>query len=145
MTGSHDSLIPSGSGQSDSEKRDDLQLLAGGRGEFAGRNRSKRRYSIVISTSDHANSAGSFPGASLSLGGEACHGPECSESESGPLGRCKLQSYLTQNSGAVGAAGFPEIANSLEELAVEAELHYGDLEALEQRLTALEERLIAIF
>ena len=35
----------------------------------------------VKSTSDHADSAGSFPGASLSLGGEACHGSELSESE----------------------------------------------------------------
>jgi hypothetical protein len=43
----------------------------GGRGEFVGRNSSERRDSIVISTSDHADSAGVLQGASLSLGGEA--------------------------------------------------------------------------
>jgi hypothetical protein len=31
---------------------------------------------------------GSFPGASLSLGGEACYGSEGSENQSGPPGRC---------------------------------------------------------
>jgi hypothetical protein len=58
------------------------------RGEFAGRNRSERRFSSVISTSDQANSAGAFPGASLSLGDEACCGPEYSERDSGTPGRC---------------------------------------------------------
>ena len=64
------------------------RIHEGGRGEFASRNRSERHFSIVISTSDYANSDGAFPGASLSLGGEACYGPDSSESKSGPPGRC---------------------------------------------------------
>jgi hypothetical protein len=54
-----------------------------------------------------------------------------------------LMKYLRDNSAAVGAAGFPEIAATLEKLADEAEQHLGDLEQLEQRLTALEEKLVA--
>ncbi len=54
-----------------------------------------------------------------------------------------LRNYLQANAQAVRAAGFAEIAASLENLAAEAELHHRDLEQLEQRLTALEEKLIA--
>lgn len=42
------------------------------------------------------------------------------------------------------AGGFDEIADSLIELLHEAETHYADLEQLEQRLTALEEKMGAI-
>jgi flagellar motility protein MotE (MotC chaperone) len=54
-----------------------------------------------------------------------------------------LRSYLTANAEAVRGAGFPEIATALDNLAGETEQHYSDLEQLEQRLTALEEKLIA--
>ena len=40
-------------------------------------------------------------------------------------------------------AGYEEIAASLRKLAAEAEEHYADLEGLEQRLTVLEEKMIA--
>jgi hypothetical protein len=74
-TRSPDSLVLSISRQLavGTQGRQSLQLSAGGRGKFAGRNTSERRYSIVISTSDHADSAGDFPGASMSLGSEACY------------------------------------------------------------------------
>jgi len=42
------------------------------------------------------------------------------------------------------AAGYEEIAGTLERLAAEVDKHYADLEALEQRLTVLEEKTIAI-
>jgi transcription termination factor NusB len=38
---------------------------------------------------------------------------------------------------------YPEIAATLSRLAAEAETHYQDLEGLEQRLTVLEEKMIA--
>jgi len=69
MTRSPDSLVPSAK----PEKRDDKALICRQEGEanLRAATQSERRFSIVISTSDHADSAGSFPGASLSLGGEA--------------------------------------------------------------------------
>src|ERR1700704_976621 len=54
-----------------------------------------------------------------------------------------LRSYLIANAEAVRAAGFLEIGAALANLAGETEQHYRDLEQLEQRLTALEEKLIA--
>ncbi len=54
-----------------------------------------------------------------------------------------LRAYLAANAIALRAAGWVEIAGSLEALAAAAEAHMANLEELEQRLTALEEKLIA--
>ena len=62
-----------------------------------------------------------------------------------PFGQEELHSYLDGNSDAVRAVeGYSEIAAALERLAEETEQHYTDLEALEQRLTVLEEKMVAI-
>jgi hypothetical protein len=53
-----------------------------------------------------------------------------------------LRTYLEANAAAL-PADFDEIAASLRKLAAEVEQHYHDLEALEQRLTVLEEKMIA--
>jgi hypothetical protein len=53
-----------------------------------------------------------------------------------------LRTYLAGNAAAL-PAGYEEIAASLRKLAAEAEQHYGDLESLEQRLTVLEEKMLA--
>jgi len=53
-----------------------------------------------------------------------------------------LRAYLESNAAAVREA-CPEIAATLARLAAEAETHYQDLEGLEQRLTVLEEKMIA--
>ena len=52
-----------------------------------------------------------------------------------------LRAYLESNAAAVP---YPEVADSLRRLAAEIEIHYRDLEALEQRLTVLEEKMIAL-
>jgi len=54
-----------------------------------------------------------------------------------------LRAYLEGNAASI-AAGYGEIAASLRKLAAEAERHYGDLEDLEQRLTVLEEKMMAL-
>jgi len=54
-----------------------------------------------------------------------------------------LRAYLAGNAQAVRAANFPEIAATLDTLAGEAEERLHHLEELEQRLTALEEKMIA--
>jgi hypothetical protein len=56
-----------------------------------------------------------------------------------------LRGFLSGNARALEAkAGFEEIASSLRRLADDAESGYADLEQLEQRLTALEEKMIAL-
>jgi hypothetical protein len=53
-----------------------------------------------------------------------------------------LRNYLQANAGALPPA-YGEIAESLRRLANEVEQHYEDLESLEQRLTVLEEKMMA--
>jgi len=52
----------------------------------------------------------------------------------------ELRTYLERNAAAL-PAGYEEIAASLGRLAGGVEQHFGDLEALEQRLTVLEEKM----
>ncbi len=62
-----------------------------------------------------------------------------------PFDEDALCIYLGENSDAVRRVeGYAEIADALERLADESDQHYADLEALEQRLTVLEEKMIAI-
>jgi hypothetical protein len=57
----------------------------------------------------------------------------------------ELKRYLERNLRALGALpGFEEVAAGLEKLLREADPLYGDLEQMEQRLTALEDKMIAI-
>ena len=60
-----------------------------------------------------------------------------------PFALEELRAYLEGNAGAL-PTGYEETAASLRRLAGEAERHYGDLEGLEQRLTVLEEKMIAL-
>ena len=59
-----------------------------------------------------------------------------------PFSADELRAYLQNNTAAL-PAGYEEIAQSLSKLAAEAETHLADLEALEQHLTVLEEKMIA--
>ena len=54
----------------------------------------------------------------------------------------ELRAYLKNNATALPPV-YSEIATALERLAGEVEQHYSDLEALEQRLTVLEEKMVA--
>jgi len=57
----------------------------------------------------------------------------------------ELRTYLSRSAEAVRAqAGFAEIAQALDGIIATADEHYLDLEQLEQRLTALEERMSAM-
>ena len=59
-----------------------------------------------------------------------------------PFALDELRAYLEHNAQQLPTA-YAEIATSLSRLAAEAEQHYADLEALEQRLTVLEEKMLA--
>jgi len=55
-----------------------------------------------------------------------------------------LRGYMERNLAEIRAAGgLEEIAEAVERLIAEIEQHYSNLEALEQRLTVLEEKMIA--
>ena len=60
-----------------------------------------------------------------------------------PFQEAELRAYLEANAAAL-PEGFSEIGESLRRLAAESERHYADLEGLEQHLTVLEEKMIAL-
>ena len=62
-----------------------------------------------------------------------------------PFSLEELQAYLRANVAEIRKQpGFEEIAASVDRLASDAEAMYGDLEDLERRLTALEDKMVAI-
>jgi len=68
--------------------------------------------------------------------------PKVRKETAPPFPLDELRAYMEQNAAAM-PAGFEEIANSLRGLVGKLEEHYADLESLEQRLTVLEEKMIA--
>ena len=68
--------------------------------------------------------------------------PKARRESAPPFELDQLRAYLEANAAAIPAA-FEETAESLRTLAAKVEEHYQDLEALEQRLTVLEEKMIA--
>jgi hypothetical protein len=54
-----------------------------------------------------------------------------------------LQAHLDRAAQAVRDAGLIDVATSVDRLRAESEAHYADLEQLEQRLTALEDKMVA--
>ncbi len=60
-----------------------------------------------------------------------------------PFGIEDLRSYLESNAAQVRKAGLDEIAVALDRLTADVETQYRDLENLERRLTALEDKMIA--
>ena len=68
-------------------------------------------------------------------------GPAKPASASAPFSLEDVRAYLSRNAAALRKAGLEDLAVALE--AVPVDTLYGDLEQLEQRLTALEEKMIA--
>ncbi|HWC95108.1 MAG TPA: hypothetical protein VG456_00125 [Candidatus Sulfopaludibacter sp.] len=69
--------------------------------------------------------------------------PKVRKEAAPPFALEDLKAYLEANAAALPAE-FETTANSLRKLAASVEDHYGDLEALEQRLTVMEEHMLAI-
>jgi hypothetical protein len=69
--------------------------------------------------------------------------PRARQETAPPFPLDDLRAYLERNAARL-PAGYEEIAAALSRLAAEVPRHYSDLEALEQRLTVLEEKTIAI-
>ena len=68
-------------------------------------------------------------------------GPAKPASAAAPFSLVDVRAYVARNAAALRKAGLEELAATLEALPVDT--LYGDLEQLEQRLTALEEKMIA--
>jgi hypothetical protein len=72
--------------------------------------------------------------------------PRASRAAAAPFELDELRAYLAENAAALRKRPeppFQELAASLDRLATDAETYYRDLEDLERRLTALEDKMIA--
>ncbi len=70
--------------------------------------------------------------------------PAVQQTESMPFSLDELTGYLRANADALRPKqGFAEIVAALDQLAADAAVHYNNLEDLERRLTALEDKMIA--
>jgi len=69
--------------------------------------------------------------------------PRPSRQAAPPFSIDDLRAHLDRAAQALANANLTEIAGSLQRLSAEAENHYEDLEQLEQRLSALEDKLVA--
>jgi hypothetical protein len=68
--------------------------------------------------------------------------PKAKRESAPPFSLEELRAYLFKNATSL-PAGYEQTAEALRKIATEVEQHYQDLESLEQRLTVLEERMIA--
>jgi hypothetical protein len=68
--------------------------------------------------------------------------PRARRETAAPFALEELRAYLTRNADALPPE-YAETAAALRHLATDAEQHYADLEALERRLTVLEEKMLA--
>jgi hypothetical protein len=68
--------------------------------------------------------------------------PKVRKETAPPFALEELRAYLEGNAAAM-PPGYDEVAVSLRKLVGELEQHYNDLESLEQRLTVLEEKMLA--
>lgn len=66
-----------------------------------------------------------------------------SKQASAPFSVDELRQYLLSNAESLRKGEFAEAAETLERLADEAERHLHDLEAFEQRLTAIEDKIVS--
>jgi hypothetical protein len=79
------------------------------------------------------------------LAGVATESRKPSKESSAPFSLDEMQSYFEKNIADIRLlSDYKDIADSLERIASESSALYGDLEQLEQRLTALEEKMIAL-
>jgi hypothetical protein len=69
--------------------------------------------------------------------------PSGTKAAAAPFGLGELRAYLESNAARLRKPPFEEIAASLDRLAADAAAQYGNLEELERRLTALEDKMIA--
>ena len=77
---------------------------------------------------------------------QAADGPQPERTAASPYTAAELQAYLHANATALREVGtaYTEIADALDRLSAEIERHIDDLQGLEQRLTVLEEKALAV-
>lgn len=103
--------------------------------------RAKRNRTQMVNSVAYCMQAVAAEAEAMAQGGAGASAPK--REAAPPFALQDLYDFLQANARQYRAAGHEEIAAALDELTAGADLNYGELEALEQRLTALEDILLA--
>ena len=104
--------------------------------------RSKKTKTQAVNSLAYCAQAIAQAAAEMAKGGPSVTGQPAKESNA-PFPLEDLQSYFRKNLADLEAQAYPDIIAGLEKIAAESESWYANLEELEMRLSALEEKMLA--
>ena len=108
--------------------------------------RSKKKKTQAVNSLAYCAQAIAAAADEMAKGGPSVAGDAASaqaKESTAPFPLEDLKSYFAKNIADLEKQGFPEIVVGLEKIAAESETWYGNLEELEMRLSALEEKMLA--
>ena len=105
--------------------------------------RSKKTKTQAVNSLAYCAQAIATAADEIAKGGPSVMAASSSKESSAPFPLADLQSYFEKNIADVEKHGYPDIVEGLQRFAAESESWYGNLEELEQRLSALEEKMLA--
>ena len=106
--------------------------------------RSKKTKTQAVNSLAYCAQAIATAAEEMAKGGPSVLGtPKETKESNAPFPLADLQSYLVKNIADLERQGYPEIAAGLQKISTESESWYGNLEELEMRLSALEEKMLS--
>ena len=102
--------------------------------------RAKKNRTQAVNSVAYCAQAIAFEASAMANNGAR---PSAKKDAGPPFTLDEMRAYLEQNAASYRKAGQDQIADSLERMISEAGTHFADIEALEQRLTGLEDKLLA--
>ena len=107
--------------------------------------RSKKTRTQAVNSLAYCSQAIATAAEEIAKGGPSVAGEPASgaKESNAPFPLADLQSYFSKNIADLERQGYPEIVAGLQKFAAESESWYGNLEELEMRLSALEEKMLA--
>ncbi|HEY3741205.1 MAG TPA: hypothetical protein VGL53_15245 [Bryobacteraceae bacterium] len=105
--------------------------------------RAKKNRTQAVNSLAYCSQAIAAAAEEMARGGPSVMGQKPANESSAPFPLEDLQSYFAKNIADIERQEYPEIAAGLRKIADESERWYGNLEELEMRLSALEEKMLA--
>lgn len=106
--------------------------------------RAKKTKSQAVNSIAYCAQAIAAEAEAIAKGGPGATAASEQKKHDAPFALDELSGYLDKSIACVGKADLPEILEALQAIRASVEQHYDDLEQLEQRLTSLEEKMIAM-
>ena len=105
--------------------------------------RSKKTKTQAVNSLTYCAQAIAQAAADMAKGGPSVTGQVAAKESNAPFPLEDLQSYFAKNIADLEKQDYPDIVTGLQKIAVESETWYSNLEELEMRLSALEEKMLA--